>query len=104
MSVLDRESREGLGKTLGIELRKLKPESDKLSLAIIEPVKYLDHLDFLRKCPILCDTQDFGWYIEQMANSHNGRISDSAYNWLKLKVTCLSNHISFMEMITQTRP
>ena len=84
--------------------RKYKPKTDKLSLAAIEPSMYADLADKLQKCPVLVDTADFKWYIDQISSSHNGRISVNAFNWLRMKVFQLSNHISLMEWVSSCRP
>ena len=89
---------------LRIKFREYNRKHDKISLAIIEPKFYVEYCSRFKKCPILADVDDFEWYIDQIGSSHDGRLSLESFNWLRMKVIQMNNHISLMEFVESHRP
>lgn len=89
---------------LGIELRKYKSKSDKISLAVINPSDCSLYSEKFKKSPIVTDNEDLDWLFLEISNSRNGRVTDESFNWLRMKVNQNSCHFTMMNCINAQRP
>lgn len=89
---------------LRVKFRAYDRKHDKVSLAIIDPLFYVEYCSLFKKCPILANSGDFEWFIDQIGSSHNGQLSLESFNWLRMKVIQMSNHVSLMEFVESHRP